>query len=43
MEQQIAELERLAKIAFGNLTADEEALLAAARLDQQHFFDHATP
>ena len=36
----VAEMERLAQEAFTGLSESEAAALDAARLDQQHFFEH---
>jgi len=41
MEQRIAESERLARESFAGLTEEQLAIIEAAKLDQEHFFDRS--
>ena len=41
IEQQIAESARLARESLEGLTAEQCAIRAAAKLDQEHFFEHS--
>jgi predicted DNA-binding antitoxin AbrB/MazE fold protein len=41
IKQRIAESERLARESFEGLTEEQRAIIEAAKLDQEHFFDRS--
>jgi len=41
IEQRITESERLARESFAGLTEEQLAIIEAAKLDQEHFFDRS--